>query len=690
MPSAPGRVKSGSGGANSPPASGPAPRPLSWLGDRSSRGVDRTVRDLILGTAGHIDHGKTALVRALTGVDTDRLPAEKQRGITIDLGFASLDLGGTRLGLVDVPGHERFIRNMLAGATGFDLALLVVAADDSVMPQTREHLEILRLLGLRSGLVALTKCDLAAPDWLELVSEDVRALVAGTFLDGAPILRTSSATGEGIDTLRAALAEAVLALPDREEARPFRMAIDRCFTVAGHGTVVTGTVVSGSIAVGDEMDWLPEGRPVRVRGLHRHDRAADRIGRGSRAAINLAGVHHSEIRRGQELASPGFLRPSTVLSASVRASKDAPRAIRHRGRYRVHLGTAEVAASVAVFDGPELAPGAEGMVQLFLAEPVVAEHGQPFVIREESPPWTLGGGRVLQPVAARIRRRDRSGRDRLARLSGDDPIDRAGAALSSYRLEPWADLDLARDAGLSPIEVGRIVSEARAAGELVDLPIGPRRTVRLTRAFLDELEDRVVRAIDRLHRRNPRLSGVRRSSVPGELPDLKSEALVAALIDRLAAAGRLSATDRTVSIAGYQPQLTQAERRLKNELVDAHRGAGFAPPLASELVEKAGARAAIVPELLDLLAEEGHLCPVEPRGLYLEPEADAELRRRVIERLSAEGSTMTMADLRDLLQTSRKYAVPIGEYLDRIGLTLRDGDLRRLGPAASGADDARP
>ncbi|WP_197446813.1 selenocysteine-specific translation elongation factor [Tautonia plasticadhaerens] len=649
------------------------------------------MRDLILGTAGHIDHGKTALVRALTGVDTDRLPAEKQRGITIDLGFAALDLGGARLGLVDVPGHERFIRNMLAGATGFDLALLVVAADDSVMPQTREHLEILRLLGLRSGLVALTKCDLAAPDWLDLVSEDVRALVAGTFLEGAPILRTSSATGEGIDALRAALADAVLALPDRaEEDRPFRMAIDRCFTVAGHGTVVTGTVVSGSVAVGDEVDWLPEGRPVRVRGLHRHDRAADRIARGSRAAINLAGVHHTEIRRGQELASPGFLRPSTVLSASVRASTDAPRPIRHRGRYRVHLGTAEVAASVVVFDGPELAPGSEGLVQLFLSERVVAEHGQPFVIREESPPWTLGGGRILQPVAARIRRRDLDGRGRLVRLSSDAPIERAGAALSSYRLEPWTDHDLARDAGLSPGEVGRIVSEAREAGELVDLPTGPRRSVRLTRAYLAELEDRVVRAVERLHRRNPRLSGVRRSSVLGELSDLRSESLVAALIDRLDAARRLSATDRTVSIAGYQPQLTQAERRLKNELLEAHRGAGFAPPLASELAENAGQRAAIVPELLDLLAEEGHLAPVEPRALYLDPEADAELRRRVVGRLSSEGSTMTMADLRDLLRTSRKYAVPIGEYLDRVGLTLRDGDLRRLGPAASGADDARP
>ncbi len=253
-------------------------------------------RDLVVGTAGHIDHGKTALVHALTGVDTDRLPAERQRGISIDLGFASLELDGQRLALVDVPGHERFVRNMLAGATGLDLALLVVAADDSVMPQTREHLEILRLLGLTSGVVALTKCDLADATWLELVEDDVRNLVVGTFLEGAPIVRTSSTTGGGLDDLRAALQHVALALTARPDPGLFRMAIDRAFTVAGHGTVVTGTVASGTVSVGDALEWWPEGRAVRVRGLQRHERAVERIGRGSRAAINLAGVHHTEVQ----------------------------------------------------------------------------------------------------------------------------------------------------------------------------------------------------------------------------------------------------------------------------------------------------------------------------------------------------------------------------------------------------------
>ena len=279
-------------------------------------------RDLVLGTAGHIDHGKTALIRALTGVDTDRLPAEKQRGITIDLGFAALPLGSTRLALIDVPGHERFIRNMLAGASGLDMAMLVVAADDSVMPQTREHLEILRLLGLSDGLIVLTKCDLVDPSWIGLVEDEIRELVRGTFLAEATIVRTSSVTGMGIDHLKDELARLCEHFTVGQDTGLFRMAIDRSFTVAGHGTVVTGTVASGSVSVGDDLEWQPAGRTVRVRGLHRHDQAVERIGRGARGAINLAGVHHAEIVRGQELSTPGYLQATRVLSVDLKSSDE--------------------------------------------------------------------------------------------------------------------------------------------------------------------------------------------------------------------------------------------------------------------------------------------------------------------------------------------------------------------------------
>lgn len=634
-------------------------------------------RDLVLGTAGHIDHGKTALVRALTGVDTDRLPAEKQRGITIDLGFAHLIAGGHRLALVDVPGHERFIRNMLAGASGLDLALLVVAADDSVMPQTREHLEILRLLGLGGGVIALTKCDLADPGWLQLVEDEVRSLVKGTFLDSAEIVRTSSTTGLGIDALKAALGRLAEAAPDRPDTGLFRMAIDRSFTVAGHGTVVTGTVASGVVAVGDELTWHPEGRPVRVRGLQRDGVSTDRLGRGTRAAINLAGVHHAEVARGQELAAPGYLVPSRTLSVELQASLDAPRPLRHRARYRLHLGTAEVAATLALIEGPECVPGERMLAQLHLATPVVAAHGQPLVLREESPPATLGGGRILEPLARRTRRRDAASLDRLRRLASPDGPTRLAASLASRGLVPWTVADLARDAGMPRVAVSIQVDLLAQANKLISLSIGPRRSIMLPAETVAALEERIRKAMTRLHEARPRQSALRRSDVLAAFPDLGREGLVGAILDRLKAAGTVVGDARAVALRSFAPRLSQNERKLKDELAASLRTGGYSPPDLAELSTKAGPRSAVVPELLALLVDEGRAVEVA-RGLHLDADADASMRRQVAERL-ADGASMTMAELRDLLATTRKYAVPIGEYLDRIGLTRRDGDARRLG-----------
>ncbi len=633
--------------------------------------------DLILGTAGHIDHGKTALVRALTGVDTDRLPAEKRRGITIDLGFAALKLGDLRLGLIDVPGHERFVRNMLAGATGFDLALLVIAADDSVMPQTREHLDILRLLGIPGGVVALTKCDLAQEDWIALVEDDIRALLLGTNLQNAPIVRTSATTGQGIEELKGALREAAETVPSRSEPGHFRLSIDRSFTVAGHGAVVTGTVASGRVALGDELVWWPEGRSVRVRGLRQHDQNVESLGRGARAAINLTGLHHTEIQRGQELASPGYLQASRVLSVDLIASTDAPRPLKHRSRYRLHLGTADVSATLSILEGPELLSGTTGTGQLFLAEPLAAVYGQPFVIRAESPPQTLGGGRVLQPIASRIRRRDLPARQVLARLSSADALEHLSAALIALGLKPWSETSLSRDTGLPASDIQAALQGLMEQGTLVELPVGPKRSIRLLSEVVEALEDRLVRAVGRLHDRQPRASSVGRARLGSELADLHNEPLVSALIERLGATGKLLVTSRSVALKDHTPKLSQAERRLKQEIFNAYQTGGFNPPDLSELAAKAGARASIVPELAGLLVEEERLVIIA-RDLYLDAEAEAQLRLKVLEHLKAQ-QTMTMADMRDLLGTTRKFAVPIGEYLDQIGLTVREGDFRRLG-----------
>ena len=634
-------------------------------------------RDLVIGTAGHIDHGKTALVRCLTGVDTDRLPAEKQRGITIDLGFAHLDLGGHRLALVDVPGHERFIRNMLAGATGLDLAMLIVAADDSVMPQTREHLEILRFLGLTGGVIVLTKCDLADPSWLALVEDEVRALTRGTFLDSAEMIRTSAATGQGIEELRASLARLCESAPVRDDPGLFRMAIDRSFTVAGHGTVVTGTIASGEVKVGDELEWFPTGRLVRVRGLQRHDQMSERLGRGHRAAINLVGVHHLEVRRGHELATPGYLKGGRLVAVEIEASANAPRALRRRGRYRVHLGTAEVSATLILLE-PE---SGGGLGQLVLAEPVAAVHGQPFVIREESPPATVGGGRILVPRALRrIRKRDLAEVSRLKRLASTEPELRIEATLAAVGVSSWTDKQLVRDSGVSIEGVGRVIERLQASGALVTIAIGPRRTVKVLREVIEPLEGRVLRAIGRLHEASPRFSSIVRSRVAAALADLENDGLVASLIDRLHEQGRVVADQRTVALAGHQPKLSQAERKLKREIAEAYRDGGFTPPDPAVWVARLGPRSSVVADLLSLLRDEEQIVEIGP-GLYLDQEAEAGLRRRVAEAL-AEDRTLTMAELRDLMGTSRKFAVPIGEYLDRIGWTRREGDLRTLGEQA--------
>jgi selenocysteine-specific elongation factor len=635
-------------------------------------------RDLILGTAGHIDHGKTAIVRALTGVDTDRLPAEKQRGITIDLGFASLSLGPYHLALIDVPGHERFIRNMLAGASGLDLAMLVVAADDSVMPQTREHLEILGLLGLPGGLVVLTKCDLVDASWLDLVEDEVRELVQGTFLEGAVIVRTSANIGVGIDALKLELGKLCAQTAVRQDLGLFRMAIDRSFTVAGHGTVVTGTVVSGSITAGEDLQWLPSGKVIRVRGLHRHDQPVGCANRGTRAAINLAGTHHGEFIRGQELASPGYLRATRVLSVDVAASEGAHAPLRHRGRYRIHLGTAEVTATLALLESNEVSLGHKQLGQIFLAHPVTAVYGQPFVLRAESPPATLGGGRILQPEARRIRRRDHTVVTRLRRLRSNEPIERLTACLAFLGLKPWTEQELCAMTGVPMNLIPSTLAHLTASGALVDLPISPRRSVRILAEFVADLEDRVLRALERLHKARPRLSAIPQNHLAAELPDLSSEALIAGVVDRLKAQGRITGEAGTLAVSGYEPKLSQAERKLKDELLETIRKGGSSPPEATELACAVGVRAAVVPELLALLCDEQRLVEVSS-SLYLEFDVAAKLTQKVAEHLCQVG-TMTMADLRDLLGTTRKYAVPIAEYLDRIGLTRREGDVRCLQP----------
>jgi selenocysteine-specific elongation factor len=658
-------------------------------------------RDLILGTAGHIDHGKTSLVKALTGIDCDRLPEEKQRGITIDIGFATLLLGdeadGVRLGIVDVPGHERFIKNMLAGATGVDLVVLIVAADDSVMPQTREHLEILKLLGLRHGVIALTKCDLVDETTREVVELEIRELVQGSFLENAPIIRTSAQTGEGIAELKAALADVVnihlsplAAHPSpitaSPLAAPFRLAIDRSFIVQGHGTVVTGSVTSGSVRVGEELEWLPRGERVRVRSLENHDRSVEEVHRGQRAAINLAGVHHEDVIRGQEVATPGYLVPSRVLTVRLHCLGDLKRPIKHRAPVRFHVGTAEIMGTLSLLDCDTVDPGGWALAQVFLVEPATASWGQPFVLRGSSAMQTLGGGQVLQPVAKKIRRRHLEMLERIERLWSGEAEQRALTVAWFGGFGGFSSGDLVRGANINPGEAQELIARMREGGRLVEIAVSSTRRLLLHGDMAKELDDRLLQALGRLHEQFPLMSSHDRQKVQSQLDYVGDDALVHAAVDRLIQQKKVLGDLRRIARADFKPKLNNNQRRLKDKMVAAYQEAGFQPPDPASFAPQAGGNAANLKDLFELCVAEGYLVRITD-DIYLHADTEAGMRRLITERL-ASGPGLTVAEIRDLLGTTRKFAVPLCEYLDAAGVTRREGDLRVLAAAPSQVEKA--
>jgi selenocysteine-specific elongation factor len=638
-----------------------------------------TARTLILGTAGHIDHGKTTLLRALTGIDCDRLPEEKQRGITIDIGFAHLDLEPFQLGIVDVPGHERFIKNMLAGAVGTDVALLVVAADDSVMPQTREHLAILQLLGLRHGLVAITKCDRVEPAWLDLVEEDIRSLVAGTFLQNRPVVRTavpSDGAVQGMAELRTAIRAACEQVTESSQTELFRLPVDRAFSVQGLGTVVTGTVWSGQLKVGDEIEWLPTKKKVAVRGLENHGVQTELVTRGQRAAINLSGVHLDEIERGHELATIDYLMPSKVLTADLEVLRDSPWPIKHRSRQRLYIGTQEVMVTIALLQDSAIAPGQNGLAQLHCAKPVAAIGGQPFVVRSESPLRTIGGGRVLLPCASRVTKRQPARVERLNALRKAEEFERAATAIYMYGLQPWRVLDLCRDAAIDVDCARELMEGFVASGIVIELSLKPRGTIYAHREVVNEAEQRILAILNRLHAEWPLRPSIPRDQIALHCQSWHDAHVTDALLDRLVSCGVLQTDRAKVALAGFSPQLSPTQARLHQQLLAAWQSAALKPPEPAELRQALSSDETQLRQLIDLCTAQGDLVHLGG-DIFLHREVEATLRCQ-LQRELANGKGLTVSEIRDLLATSRKFAVPICEYLDRIGFTRRDGDLRFL------------
>jgi selenocysteine-specific elongation factor len=606
---------------------------------------------VIVGTAGHIDHGKTTLVRALTGVDTDRLPEEKRRGITIELGFAPLELEGVgRVGVVDVPGHEAFVRTMVAGATGIDVALLVVAADEGVRPQTREHLAILSLLGVRRGVVALTKRDLVEPDWLALVEEDVRAQAADGPLGDAPVVAVSATTGEGLAELRAELARALSETPARGSDDLFRLPVDRAFTVKGTGTVVTGTVWSGTLRRDATVRVLPSGRTARVRGLHAHGSAVNEVGPGSRAAVALADVAVADVERGAVLVADPSWEATRLLRADVALLPDAGQPLGPRTRVRLHLGTAEVGARV-VSSGGAIGPGELKPARLVLDEPVVARAGDRFVLRTASPVTTVGGGTVTDPLPQH--RRARPLPPELV-----PPRERLRAFLGEAGVQGVARSQLPLRLGVRSGELAALVTDAgvegavEVAGRLFD-----------RRAF-ESAEQRLDALVDAHHASHPLEPGASLQSLRMQLA--VPAALADAVVGRRMAAGVVELDGGLIRRRGWNPTPSAEQARTMAALRDALVAAGREPPSVPELV---AAHGGAVPALLKLLERSGAVVPVEAERYY---SADSVTQLvSALQQSMLPGKEYGPAELREILGVSRKYLIPFLEFCDRTGVTGR-------------------
>jgi selenocysteine-specific elongation factor len=632
------------------------------------------MRHLVIGTAGHIDHGKTTLVKALTGTDTDRLKEEKERGISIELGFAFLNLpDGTRAGIVDVPGHERFVKTMVAGVGGIDLVILVIAADEGVMPQTREHLHICELLQIKRGLVALTKADLVEAEWLEMVQADVGEFLKGTFLAGCPIVPCSGTTGQGLPALLEAIqAQAAAVEPKRTQAI-LRLPVDRVFSIKGFGTVVTGTLWSGRLAVGDEVAILPKGLRSRVRRLQVHGETVAQAEAGQRTAVNVPELEVAEIERGDVLCLPDTLRPSQSFEATLFLLGDAPRPLGNRARVRFHLGTSEVLARVVVLEGDELRPGARSYVHFRLETPSAALPGDRYVIRSYSPAVTIGGGSVLDPNPPKARRGRAKLIEHLRVLEQGRPTERVERHLLASGFVPMTIEELRARCDLDQAAVsdalGQLIENGRA------IQVGPKEGAGVLHADrVDALRTEVLSRLADFHAKESLKDGLAKEELRSKLPGQLPSATFIWMLGRLATHGQIAVERDKVRLAGYRPKLSTAEEDLKAKIELAFREGGFQPPapdavLGGLKIERKPAQA-----VFRRLVDDGILVRVG-EDVFLHRESHQAMRDRVLAHFEKQPS-INVGTMKELFGVSRKYAIPYLEYLDTIRITRRQGDER--------------
>ncbi len=631
------------------------------------------MKNTIIGTAGHVDHGKTLLIKALTGIDTDRLKEEKKRGITIDLGFAWLNTpDGERVGIVDVPGHERFVKNMLSGAGGINLALLVVAADDGVMPQTREHLDILSLLDIQDGIIVITKADLVEEDWIEIVKDDIAKAVKDTFLRNAPIIVVSSYTGQGIEALRTLIFEKVQVAANHNLSQPFRIPVDRVFSVEGFGTVITGTLIEGSLSEGDEVEIYPSGLRRNIRNLQVHSRDVETAWAGQRVAVNLSGTKRDEVARGNVLAAPGSMRNTLMLDVKIRALTDSKRTLRNGSRLHFYHGARESLCKLVLLGRDMLEPGGEAYAQLRFTDEVAAKKGDRFILRFYSPIETVGGGIVLDASPAKHRRSDERVRDALSvRELGSASENLLQAILdASPRFTQLAEVQklLAMDGDTFREKLEVLIAE----GSVIRLSTKTAIAV----DFKDTLGRRLSKILRDYHAANPLQAGMRRDELRGRLMPGREISLADKMLALYEQEGLITVLGPKIALSGFTIEYSESEKRLLAAIEAQFAAAAFMPPsteelLAMHLKEKTAAR-----RVLDAMLDTGVLVMVAPQMVF---RCDAvEKAWTLVETFTRENGAVTLAQFRDMIGASRKYALPLLEYFDRQGWTRMENDARVL------------
>jgi len=633
------------------------------------------VKQIILGTAGHIDHGKTSLIKAVTGIETDRLKEEKERGITIELGFASLDLpSGQHLGIVDVPGHEKFVKNMVAGATGIDIVVMVIAADEGVMPQTREHMEICTLLGVQHGMVVLTKIDMVDDEWLELVKEDVLEFIQETFLEDAPILALSSVTGQGIPEFIKHLDELSQNVPERVPSNIFRLPIDRVFSMKGFGTVITGTLISGHVNVGDPIMVYPIGITSRVRGIQVHNQSVSSAEAGMRTAINFQGLEKTAIQRGEVLSSPGALKSGYMVDVSLHFLSSNPKALKNRSLVRFHTGTSEILGNLILLDREELSPGDNTVAQLRLNTPVALVKEDRFVIRSYSPVRTIGGGEVLNPIPKKHKRLHDATVDGLNRLDNQTPEEIVSYLVneSGYQGITFSDLKIMTNIPEKQLERG--LQDLMSKKTIIQSDKETRSYIH--NKILEHLKAEMLNNLQHYHQTFPLKAGMPKEELKTKLPPTLASKLFNLTLNLMIKAEQIIQEENTVRLASHTISLGADQADVRDKILDTYLKSGLQPPYFKELSKTLASDPARSKDVLLHLVEESRMVKIK-EDLYFHVETIEDLKKRLVAFLESKGE-ITTPQFKEMTGASRKYVIPLAEYFDATNVTLRVGDVRKL------------